>query len=252
VGVHPAALAALQALSLTPPVLAGNYSIELQGVALVGGAASITTIDTQALTSANVNGPITFCNEQIPAAEASLGLIAAIVAPSGTAPATLPTCAQVTAGTSGGFTDGYVGAASQLIFGKVTGDINNAAAFALPASYVSILDCAAGFTPGSTSAPDLLSQGFALLYASNDGAGGGGPLSGVSFNYTQSGLIYYPAGYAGGSASASGPTSGNGVATITDITGVATVAATGPGTFSARHIGTSANGAYQVFYAPGT
>jgi hypothetical protein len=125
-------------------------------------------------------------------------------------------------------------------------------AFALPASYVAILDCAAGLAPNS--ATDLLNGGAALLYASASAAGGGAPLSGVTFSYGSGSFLYYPPGYAAASATVNGPTSANGVNTFTGVTTLATVNATDTAgdKLSSRDLSTPAGSIYQVFYAPGT
>ncbi len=251
VGVHPAAAAALAALGLTPPALAGSYSVSLQAVSHSQGSPKTTTVGTVALTAANASGPITFSNVNVSGGAAALGLISAI-APTvagGSLPA-FPTCADVNGTSSTGFTDFYVAAGNQVYFGTPTANVTNGVAFALPASYVTVLDCAAGLLPGSAS--DLLNAGFALLYASGSAAAAGNPLSGVTFSSGSGGLLYYPAGYAAGSATATAPTSANGVATVTGVPGLATVAASDPaaGQFASRDLSTPAGSAYLVFYAP--
>jgi hypothetical protein len=261
VGVHPAALAALTAVGLTPPPLAGNYTVILQAVTLKAGNPSTTTVGEIPLTSANATGPVTFDNVSFAGGIASLGVISAVNAnplPDGGFPPepAWPTCAQVTPGASGtapgGFTDFYVPAGGQVYFGTPTADICSGTAFALPASYVAILDCAAGLTPGS--AGDLLGGGFSLLYASQSAAAGGSPLAGVTFSNGSGSFLYYPTGYAAGAATVNGPTSATGIATITGITGLGTVQASDPsaGTFKSRDLATPAGDAYMVFYAPGT
>lgn len=257
VGVHPAALAALTALGLTPPSLASGYHVTLQAVTLKSGSPSLSTLGMVELTSANDTGPITFSNVNVSGGVASLGIISAVVADSlpdgGTpiAPAA-PTCAQLAATPVTGFTDFYVPAGAQVYFGTPSADITNGVAFALPASFVALLDCAASLDPTSNS--NLIGQGFALMYASASAAGQGAPLSGVTFGNGAGSILYYPAGYAAGSATASGPTTSTGMATITGITGLGTVTATdaAAGTFKSRDLATEANSGYQVFYAPGT
>jgi hypothetical protein len=248
VGVHPAAVAALAALGLTPPSLVG-YTVDLDAVTLQAGAPATTVVASVVLTAANENGPITFCNVNLGGGIASLGLVSAIV--SGNAPAApaLPTCAELT---SGGFTDSYVAAASQLFFGTPTANITEGVAFGLPASYVSLLDCGAGYVPGA--AGDLLSSGLALLYASQNAAAAGNALAGVTFSDGVGTFLYYAPGYPAGAAALAGPTQATGVATLTGITGLATVTATdaAAGTFNSRDLATPAGSAYMVFYAPGT
>jgi hypothetical protein len=265
VGVQPAALAALTALGLTPPDLTSGYHVSLQAVALMGTSPKITGLGDIELTSANQNGPITFTNifADAGAGVAELGLISAITADSlpdgGTPPIpAAPTCAQITAGAGGtapgGFTDWYIPAGAQVYFGDVTpthASITNGVAFGLPASYVAVLDCAAGLVPGGA---DFLTQGFALLYASQDAAGAGNPLANVTFTNTQVTFFYFPAGYAAGSATATPPTSGNGIAVLTGASSLATVNAadTAGDKFNSRDLSSPANEAYQVVFAPGT
>jgi hypothetical protein len=260
VGVHPAAVAALTALGLTPPDLSSGYHVVLQAVTLKAGAPSLTDLGSVELTSANDTGPINFPNLNLSGGIASLGIISAVVAddlPDGGTPAVPapPTCAQLAATPVTGFTDYYVIAGAQVYFGTPTANITNGVAFALPESYVAVLDCAAGLVPGATgAAADLLNQGFALLYASADAAAAGAAVSGAQFSGGGGAEFYYPAGYAAGSASANGPTSANGISTITGVAALGTVSWTpaSGGAVVKRDISTPAGSAYQVFFAPGT
>ncbi|MHB8417777.1 MAG: hypothetical protein ACYDCL_06860 [Myxococcales bacterium] len=261
VGVHPAAVAALAALNRTPPSLASGYAVVLQAVTVGGTGAKLTAVGEVPLDSTNDTGPITFSNLSFAGGIAALGVISAIVptADGGAAAAGgWPTCADLYSGADGGFVDYFVTAGAQVQFGPPTASITNGVAFAIPASYVALLDCAAGLTPGNTGADggagDLLTQGFALAYASQDAAAGGAPLAGITFSGNSSASqLYYPAGYAAGTATASPPTSANGIATVTgNPTPSAFGAAGGPGGFTSRDLATAAGSVYQVFYAPGT
>jgi hypothetical protein len=249
IGVHPAALAALTALGLTPPSTSG-YSVLLQAESLDLGVPSFTTLGVIPLTSANSAGPITFSNVDISGGVASLGLQSSIVPTAGSTPSSFPSCSQLASGDFG-FVDSFVSAPNEVYFGTPTTDVTTGFAYAVPASYVALLDCSAGLVPGSSG--DLLDEGFSLLYASANAAAQGGPLSGVIFDYSAGSFLYYPDGYASDSATAISPTSANGIATVTGAPSLATVTASGPdGTFGSRDLVTTPGSAYLVYYAPGT
>ena len=76
----------------------------------------------------------------------------------------------------------------------------------------------------------------------------------MTFGNPAGAFLYFPAGYAAGSATPTGSTNANGVATITGITGLGTVTAVdaAAGTFKSRDLGPAAGSACLVFYAPGT
>jgi hypothetical protein len=249
VGVHPAALAALAALGLAPPSEASGYSVQLQALSLKDGTALLTTLGTVPLTAANAAGPITFSNVSVGNGIASLGLLSSIVPAIPPDNASFPSCAQLDAA-DGGFVDSLVPSTNQLFFGTPSGDITDGVAFALTASYVSVLDCAAGLVPGTET--DLLGSGFALLYASESAGAAGSPLDDVTFSSAAATILYYPAGYGLDTAPTSaGPTSANGVATVTGVTGLATIAASGPaGTFSSRDGSTATGSAFLLYFAP--
>jgi hypothetical protein len=254
VGVHPAALAALAGLSkpLTPPSLASGYTVLLEGVSVSGLTARITVLGEIPLDATNDQGPITFSNVDVSGGVASLGLLSAIVSDADIdagfpAPTIWPSCDQLYGTADAGFQDSFVVSACQVHFGTPTASITDGVAFAMPASYVALLDCAAGYIPGS-----LFDNGVALLYASANAAALGNPLAGVAFSGTGT-ILYYPAGYAFGTASTTSPTSSAGVATVTGISSIVTISASGDGdTFKGRDVSTPAGDVYQVFYAPGT
>ncbi|HUB05630.1 MAG TPA: hypothetical protein VMB50_01445 [Myxococcales bacterium] len=254
VGVHPAALAALAGLSkpLTPPSLASGYTLLLEGVSVSGFTAQITVLGEIPLDATNDQGPITFSNVDVSGGVASLGLLSAIVSDADIdagfpAPTTWPSCDQLYGTADAGFQDSFVVSACQVHFGTPTASITDGVAFAMPASYVALLDCAAGYIPGS-----LFDNGVALLYASANAAALGNPLAGVTFSGTGT-ILYYPAGYTFDTASTTSPTSSAGVATVTGISTIVTLSASGDGdTFKGRDVSTPAGDVYQVFYAPGT
>ncbi|HUB05631.1 MAG TPA: hypothetical protein VMB50_01450 [Myxococcales bacterium] len=257
IGVAPEAVAALAALTppRTPPSLAAGYDVLLQAVTIGGSGAKLTQVgSTVPLDSTNDTGPITFSNLSFSGGIAALGVISAIVpSPDGGVTGNgFPTCDELYNGTDGGFQDYFVTAASQVKFGTPTADITNAVSFALPASYVALLDCAAGQTPGT-----FLTGGVALAYMSNgSNPGTGTPVAGVTLSGSiTAGLLYYPGssldGYAAGSASAAAPTGANGVVTITNNSTPSSFTANGAGFTNVKlDLATASGSVYQVFYTP--
>ncbi len=264
VGVHPAAVAALSAKGIRPPSFIG-YDVVLQGVSLGATGAVITTLDAQSITAANQNQPFVFNN--VPVGEitdagipcCSLGLISALVPPplpdggSATGTLTWPAdCSALDGGTvDGGYSwDTFITAGSQIHFERPSVDVTGGASFALPMSYVTMLDCAAGQKPGTLyNSGGSSPSGFALLYASQSAAGQGSAIAGVSFTASSLSPVYYAADY---SSTASAQTTANGVATITGApSNIATATASGgPGNFPSRELSTPPDSAYQVFYCP--
>ncbi|MHB1845981.1 MAG: hypothetical protein ACYCWW_14240 [Deltaproteobacteria bacterium] len=255
VGLHPAAAAALTAAGLTPPSYVG-YTLLVQGVSLGSSGPSLKRLASTVITSANENGPIVFNN--VDTTGVSLGLISAFVSPAvldaGTAIAVdWPACATgadggitTTEADGGAFVDSYVPAGAQLYFGSNPPANVTGPAYLVPASYLAMLDCAGGQPPGT-----LLTAGVALAYASTAVAGGGTAIPGITFNSSSGNELYYRAGYS--TATATGPTSANGVATITAVSSLGTLTASDSAgdTFSHKEIATPGNSAYMVFFSPG-
>ncbi len=255
VGIHPAAVAALAALPvpISPPNLDGGYSVVLEGVQFTGVSAQINVLGVTPLTDGNDQGPITFSNVDVSGSVANLGLLTAIVSDSlfdgGLPPApTWPSCATLQGSPDGGaYVDSFVVSSTEIHAGAPTASVDGGMAYAMPASYLALLDCAAGQPPGT-----FLGEGLALLYASAAPDGLGAPLPGITFAGGGS-LLYYPDGYGAGSATTSAPTGDAGVATVTGVHGLGTLQASGgPGNFSGRSVAMGPHALFQVFFAPGS
>jgi hypothetical protein len=242
-GLHPAEVAAMAALGLTPPSPVGEQ-ISIQGIALCNLVPTYWTLGSVTITAQNQNGPIVFPHLNV--GGVNLGVIASYqgVGTVNGVPVQPPTCAQLRP--DGGYTDYVAASASEVYVGTPTADITVPAAYAISWDYASLLDCAQGFTPGS-----LLSNGFVLLYATDAAFTADGGLAGVAFQQVPAAgsIGYYAAGYG---AAAAGATSANGVATLSGATEqLLTVSASAPGeTFASHELAAIAQTCYQVYFTP--
>ncbi len=266
IGIAPEAVAALAALPkpVTPPSLANGYQVILQAVTLSGTSAKLTDVGAVKLDSSNDTGPITFSHLSFAGGIAALGVISAVIPQAdggllndaGTVGAGWPSCSDLYGdgggpgiNEDGGFQDYLVVAASQVHFGPPTGDIANGVSYAIPASYAALLDCAAGQAPGT-----FVNGGMALAYVSSQAAGGGTPVSGVTLSGNiAANQLYYAAGYGAGSATATPPTSSNGVVSVTNNGQPSTFSAKDSSgtTYGSLDLATAQGSIYQVFYSPG-
>jgi hypothetical protein len=255
INVHPAAAAALRDKNLTIPDVNGLdlFLRPLVGASDGGGALGPgvhATINVQAVTFTGVD-----------TSTAIYGLVASIQQAQ---PATgFPTCQQVHSVADGGPTaDAGSGAIvdwfvpvfqSAGSFSRPTGDLVNLAAYAVPASYISLLDCAAGQAPGTL----LNMQGAILIYASVQPGGSGSAIGSISLSDGALDPFNYYADDYGHRATAS--LSGlrpNGVSTLVGVTGngIVIIDAADPASCSTAFAPQSAwatkAGLFLVFFSP--
>ncbi len=266
VGVHPAAVAALQTLGLTPPSLASGYTLLVQGVSLgAGGSAKLNVLGSKALDTSNDTGPIVFPNISADSSNATLGVISAIVSDASldagaATPIDWPACGASGAFATGSsadggsyvmdvdggvFVDSFVPAGNQIVASVPSSNVTGPA-YAMPASYLALLDCAAGQPPGT-----FLKNGLAVAYTSSSQYGQGSALSGVTLQASNGTVAYFDSSYK--TTNAAGPTSANGVGIVTGVSLLGSLSATDAAgdSFKNKEIATPGDSAYQVFFAPG-
>ena len=251
VGVHPAALAALSALGLTPPSLAGGYSVLLQAVTLRAGAPATTTLGSVPLTAANAAGPVVFSNVSVAGGVASLGLQASNRSHGRARHAELPV---LFAG------DGGRQRVRRFVRYGAEPDLLRDAGFQHPEWRGVRSARELRGDPGLRRRPPSRRRVRPLRWRLRaplrepERSGPGRTLERPDLQQRCGQFPLLPAGYRSGAATANGPTTANGVATITGISGLATVSAAdaAAGTFGSRDLGTAAGSAYLVFFAPGT
>jgi hypothetical protein len=255
VNVHPAAASALRDKALTIPDVT-NFPLVLQPlVGAVDGGARLGPGQQMPISVLGVN----FTN--FDSSTAVYGLVASIEE---SEPATgFPTCAQVHSAADGGPTadagtgaivDWFVPVFQQVgPFSRPTGDLVHQAAYAVPASYVSLLDCAAGRAPGSL----LDMHGAILTYSSVQPGGKGLAVGSISMSdpagdhfvyysddYSQSGSSNFTGSHPNGVSSMVGAPS-NGIVTIS-----ATDNSSSPATYSPQTAWAPADGLSLVFFSP--
>jgi hypothetical protein len=256
INLHPAAAKALTRNGLTMPDVNG-FTIFLKPlVQATGGTAVLGPGSSQTINVLGVN----FTN--VNTTTAVYGLVASIEQ---TEPDTgFPTCAQVHSAADGGPTaDAGTGAIQDWFipvyqqvgpFGRPTGDLVHQAAYLVPASYISLLDCAAGRAPGSL----LNLHGALLTYASGQAEGKGGSLGSIAMSDPNSdAFVYYSDDYSYSASTTLSGSQPNGVSTLVGVpaNGIVTISATdeSPGSavsFAPQTAWGPVRGLSMVFFSP--
>jgi hypothetical protein len=200
-----------------PDIYNGQYELLLNGVVLGSSGAELIVLGTLPLTSLTPPPPYTFIIDA--GVDDGLGLLASIVALDAGTQAL--SCAQLalamdggTAALDGGYFDyvlpagGQPGVPLQAPTSNVSGTV-----YALPASFVAQLSCAAGIESADGG---LLGAGIALFYCTEQNYGLGAAVAGVGINNgTHGALYYYSNDFA--AASQTGTTDATGVAVVAGI-----------------------------------
>ncbi|MHB1846750.1 MAG: hypothetical protein ACYCWW_18165 [Deltaproteobacteria bacterium] len=239
VGIHPAAQSFYQTYGLTAPTMVGE-SLVLASVESDGG---YTLLGSTTLTGP---GRYTFPNVQT--SQIGIGILA-ILGDTSDGGLPMPACPSPPGSGVVGTTDWFIYAAAAVAIGAPSGDICNAFVEAIPATFVSALDCAAPSTAG-----EYYAQGFELAYASTAPDGGGAGESGITFS-SSNGLTPTGATFAYPTADfsdAGSATSALGIGVAASDPPVAFVSAyQGTSQFGqTQESGTNPHAGFELFFSP--
>lgn len=228
VDVFPPALAWLNKNNLpVQSVFDAGYELIVNGVHLdiVHGTATLTELGTLPLTPTTPAPPYTFIIDAGLMGVYDLGLVLA-VAPIATSDAgTIEpqmVCGDIDHAIDAGaaalgplYFDYFIPAGAQpgVALAPATAGTISGTIYALPASFVARLSCAAGI---STADGGLLAGGIGLFYMTDGNYGVGNPVAGATISNSGNGQLYY---YSNdfSSGSMTGPTDVTGVAAITAV-----------------------------------
>ncbi len=238
VGLHPAAESFYSTYGLTAPSMAGE-ALVLASLDADGGYGI--------LASTTLSGPGTYTFPNVPMNQVGIGILA-ILSDTSDGGVPMPACPSAPGSGLVGATDWYVYAASAISVGAPSQDLCNAFVEAIPASFVSALDCASGIDP--STANDLYAQGFELAYASSAPDGGGVPVSGISFSSSTFGVNFsYPTA---GFSSAGSATSALGIGVASTDPPLAFVSAyqgSGRQFGQTQESGTEPHAGFEIFFS---